>query len=106
MVAVGASTVDALRRIRADLCVLGVLAIHPEVGLSVLDHEEADVKRAMIESAATVIAPATGDKLGTVVPFVVGPLSVLTYLVTETEISEAVLAPYRATGLTIVQEEE
>lgn len=29
MVTVGASTVCALRRIRADLCVLSVLAIHP-----------------------------------------------------------------------------
>ena len=105
MVAVGATTVDALRRIRADLCVLGVLAIHPKVGLSVLDHEEADVKRAMIESAATVVAPVTGDKLGTVAPFVVSPLSALTFLVTETDIPEAVLAPYQVAGLTIIQEE-
>jgi DeoR/GlpR family transcriptional regulator of sugar metabolism len=58
----------------------------------------------MIESAATVIAPATGDKLGTAAPFVVSPLSALTSLVTEMEIPEAVLAPYRAAGLTIVQE--
>jgi DeoR/GlpR family transcriptional regulator of sugar metabolism len=66
MVAVGASTVTELREIRADLCILGVLALHPEVGISVIDREEAAVKRAMMEGAAAVVAPATANKLGTV----------------------------------------
>lgn len=65
--------------------------------MSVLDHEEADGKRAMMESAVTITAPTTGDKLGTVAPFVVGSLAALTYRVTKTGISEAVLTPYRAT---------
>lgn len=103
MVAVGASTVAELREIRADLCILGVLALHPEVGISVIDREEAAVKRAMMEGAADVIAPATANKLGTVAPFVVGPTSALTHLVTETGVSEEALAPYRALGLTIIQ---
>lgn len=103
MVAVGAETVAALRGIRADLCILGVLALHPEVGLSVLDFEEAAVKRAMIESAADVIAPVTQNKLGTIAPFIVGPTSALTHLVTEAEVAEERLAPYRASGLTIIQ---
>jgi DeoR/GlpR family transcriptional regulator of sugar metabolism len=103
MVAVGASTVAELRGIRADLCILGVLALHPEVGISVLDREEAAVKRAMIEAAADVVAPATQNKLGTVAPFIVGPTTSLTHLVTETEVSEEMLTPYRALGLTIIQ---
>ncbi len=103
MVAVGASTVAELRGIRADLCIIGVLALHPEVGISVLDREEAAVKRAMIEGAADVVAPATQNKLGTIAPFIVGPTSTLTHLVTETKVSEEMLAPYRALGLTIIQ---
>jgi DeoR/GlpR family transcriptional regulator of sugar metabolism len=103
MVAVGASTVAELRGIRADLCILGVLALHPEVGISVIDREEAAVKRAMIEAAADVVATATQNKLGTVAPFIVGPTTTLTHLVTETEISEEILTPYRALGLTIIQ---
>jgi DeoR/GlpR family transcriptional regulator of sugar metabolism len=103
MVAVGASTVTELRRIQADLCILGVLAVHAEVGISVLDHEEAAVKQAMMEGAADVVAPATANKLGTVAPFIVGPTSTLTHLVTETGVSEETLTPYRALGLTIVQ---
>ena len=102
MVNVGASTVEALRAVRADVCVLGVLALHPEVGLSVLDHEEAAVKRAMIEVSADVVAPAPVAKLGTVAPFVVGPASALTHLVTEAGAPDEVVGPYRALGITIV----
>lgn len=103
LVNVGARTVAALHEIRADLCVVGVLALHPEVGLSVLDHEEAVAKRAMIEVSADVVAPAPAEKLGTVAPFVVAPTSVVTHLVTERDVPEGTLAPYRALGLTIVQ---
>ena len=103
MVTVGADTVAALRDVHADVCVLGVLALHPEVGISVLDHDEALVKEAMIAGATQVIAPATADKLGTVAPFVVGAPSVLTHLVTEGSVDAATLALYRAAGMTIVQ---
>jgi DeoR/GlpR family transcriptional regulator of sugar metabolism len=103
MVAVGASTVAELQKVRADLCILGVLALHPEVGISVLDREEAAVKRAMMEGAADVVAPATQNKLGTMAPFIVGPTTSLTHLVTQAEVSEAMLGPYRALGLTIIQ---
>ncbi|HEV8190029.1 MAG TPA: DeoR/GlpR family DNA-binding transcription regulator [Ktedonobacterales bacterium] len=103
MVAVGASTVAELRTIRADLCILGVLALHPEAGISVVDREEAEVKRAMIEGAANVVAPTTQNKLGTVAPFIVGPTTSLTHLVTDAEVSEQMLIPYRALGLTVIQ---
>jgi DeoR/GlpR family transcriptional regulator of sugar metabolism len=103
LVTVGAATVEALRRVRADVCVLGVLALDAEVGLSVMDYEEAAVKRAMMEVSADVVAPAPGNKLGTVAPFVVGPTSALTHLVTEAGAPEELVAPYRALGLTILQ---
>jgi DeoR/GlpR family transcriptional regulator of sugar metabolism len=50
-----------------------------------------------------VVAPATATKLETVAPFIVGPTSALTHVVTETGVSEETLAPYRALGLTVVQ---
>ena len=103
MVAVGAYTVEALREIHADICILGVLALHPEVGISVIDREEAAVKRAIIAGSADVIAPTTAEKLGTVAPFIVSPLSALTHLITENGVSEEILAPYRSSGITVIQ---
>ena len=103
MVAVGADTVAALRAVRADVCVLGILALHPDIGVSVIDPEEAAAKRAMIEGAACVVAPATAEKLGTVAPFVVAPTSAVTHLVVDATVGEDSLAPYRALGITVVQ---
>jgi DeoR/GlpR family transcriptional regulator of sugar metabolism len=102
---VGIPVVEALRQFRADLCVLGVCSLHPDVGISMLDMEEAYVKRAMIEQAAEVIAVADMAKLGTAAPFVVGPLNALTYLVTDSSIEPDVLRPYQERGITLIRAE-
>ena len=80
-VTVGAAAVDFIRTIRADACVLGVCALHPEAGLSTDDLEEAHVKRAMVEASADVIALATADKLRAASPYLVAPVGELTHVV-------------------------
>jgi DeoR/GlpR family transcriptional regulator of sugar metabolism len=101
-VVVGAATVEALRTIRADVLVLGVCSLHPEVGITVLELEESFVKRAMIAQAAEVIAVAYAEKLGSAAPYVVAPISELTHIVTERTVSSDELDRYRALGIEIV----
>ena len=103
LLAVGSATVEAFQHIRADLCFLGIGSLHADVGISTLDLEEAYVKRAMIASAAEVVALTSAEKLGTAAPYIVGPLSDLTHLVTERSVSNEALAPYRALGITVVR---
>ena len=103
LVTIGAPVVETLQTIRADLCMLGVCSLHPEVGISIPNFEEAHVKRAMIASAAEVVALASAEKLGTAAPYIVAPLHELTHLVTEQQVSEASLAPYAETGITILR---
>ena len=102
-VTVGAAAVDAIRAIRADACVLGVCALHPEEGLSTDDLEEAAVKRAMIAGSADVIALATADKLRAASGHVVAPAREVTHLVAGADAPEELLAEYRALGLTVVR---
>jgi DeoR/GlpR family transcriptional regulator of sugar metabolism len=102
-VTVGAAAIDFLRSVRADACVLGVCALHPEVGLSTDDMEEAHVKRAMVEASADVIALATTDKLRAGSPYLVAPLTELTHVVAEADAPEALLDPYRAIGVTVTR---
>ena len=64
MVAVGAETLEAISRMRADMCFLGVTGIHASEGLTTGDHEEAAVKRALVERTAETVVLATEDKLG------------------------------------------
>jgi DeoR/GlpR family transcriptional regulator of sugar metabolism len=103
LVTVDASTIESLKQFRADLCLLGVAGLHPDIGITDYDLEEVYVKRAMLASAAEVAALVSSEKLGTVASFVVGQLRHLTYLVTESSVSEQAIAPYRAAGLTVLQ---
>jgi DeoR/GlpR family transcriptional regulator of sugar metabolism len=102
-VTVGAATVDFLRSVRADACVLGVCALHPDAGLSTDDLEEAYVKRAMVEASADVIALATADKLRSGSAYLVAPVSELTHVVAEAAADDALLDPYRAIGVTVTR---
>ena len=100
-VTVGAATVDALRQVRADACVLGICSLHPELGVTATDHDEAHVKRAMVDASAEVIALATADKLHTAGPWLVAPLADVTYLVTDA--GEELTADYAAAGISVVR---
>jgi len=99
---VGASTVAALQAVRADVLVLGVCSVHPEVGITVLELEESYVKRAMIANAAEVVAVSSAEKLGSAGPFVIAPLEELTYLVTEESAPAAQVERFRAAGVEVV----
>jgi DeoR/GlpR family transcriptional regulator of sugar metabolism len=103
LVTVGATAIEALRLIRADIVFLGVCGLHPEIGVTTEDLEERHVKAAMIEGAAEVVALADHDKLGTAMPVVVAPLRSVTQLVTDADVAEAALAPYRAAGIEVVR---
>jgi DeoR/GlpR family transcriptional regulator of sugar metabolism len=99
-VAVGASAVEGFQTVRADICVLGICSLHPDVGVTTLDDEEAHVKRAMVASAGEVIALATADKLNTASPWVVAQLADIDHLVTDggAELSR----PYASAGIDVV----
>ena len=102
LVTVGAATVEALRVIRADVVFLGVCGLHPEIGVTTVDMEERHVKAAMIDGAGEVVALADHDKLGTAMPVVVAPMRAVTRLVTDADVDERAIAPYRALGIEVL----
>jgi DeoR/GlpR family transcriptional regulator of sugar metabolism len=99
-VAVGAATVETLRALRADVCVLGICSLHPDVGVTALDHEESHVKRAMVACSGEVIALSTAEKLRTASPWIVAELKDLDHLVTDG--GEELTRPYAAAGVHVV----
>ena len=99
-VAVGAAAVEAFHTVRADICVLGICSLHPDVGVTTADDEEAYVKRAMVASAGEVIALATADKLRTASPWVVAQLADIDHLVTDG--SGELTRPYTSAGIDVV----
>jgi DeoR/GlpR family transcriptional regulator of sugar metabolism len=99
LVATGAETIRAYRNVSADVCFLGVWAIHAEHGLSGGYFEESEVRRTMLERAETVVGLVSAEKLQTVAPFRYGPATALTHLATEADETE----PFEQLGIEIVR---
>ena len=102
MTVTGSSAYRALEELNADLCLLGVCSLHPELGLTGLDYEEAELKRLMVRRSVETAALLTADKLGTASPYKVAEVSELTHLVSEASVPDEVLAPYRQAGVSVV----
>lgn len=99
-VTVGSAAVEALHTVRADVCVLGICSIHPDVGVTTPGDEEAQVKRAMVACSGRVIALATADKLRSASPWVVARLADVDHLVTNGD--DELTHPYSAVGIDVV----
>lgn len=63
-VAVGQSTIEALRATRVDVAFIGTNGIDADHGLSTADSDEAAVKRALIDAANTSVVLTDSSKFG------------------------------------------
>jgi len=99
--ALGIRALRDLNQVRVDLALLGTCAIDAGAGLAAFDLEEAELKRAVAEAAASTATAVTSDKLGTAAPFGVMAASLLTHLVVEAEAPDAALAPLRSLGVQV-----
>jgi DeoR/GlpR family transcriptional regulator of sugar metabolism len=103
MVCVGAQTIAAYSRITADVCFLGVWAVHATAGLSTGHHEEAELRRVLVQRADRVVGLASRDKLGTTAPFGIAPATALTHLATEPHAPAELVDPFVELGIHVVR---
>jgi DeoR/GlpR family transcriptional regulator of sugar metabolism len=103
MVSIGAAAVETISRIRADIFFMGVTGVHPELGLTTGDAEEAAIKRAMSRQSAETMVLASREKLGAASPFRVLALGEIDGLVVEADLPGEVLQPYLKLGLSVVR---
>ena len=103
MVAVGAAAIEAIARIHADICFIGVTGIHPQVGLTTGDLEEAHVKRALIGSAAETYVLVSAEKLNAASPYVIVPTTEVAGMIVEPGVGEEALGAYEGLGLSVIR---
>jgi DeoR/GlpR family transcriptional regulator of sugar metabolism len=96
---VGLRAVKELEDFRADLCFLGVCALHADVGISTFSVEELEMKQTFIRCAGEIIGLLTKSKFNKAAPFVVGPIGILTRAIVETGVAEAELELLRRYGV-------
>ncbi|MFT4102076.1 MAG: DeoR/GlpR family DNA-binding transcription regulator [Burkholderiaceae bacterium] len=101
MVTFGASTVESIKHVRADLFFLGVTGIHPKEGLSTGDFQEAGVKRAFHACAAETIVMASSEKLGAASTYLVVPSSEIAQLIVVHGVQSAVPEQFASLGIDV-----
>ena len=102
-VAVGATAIEAMANLRADLFFMGVTGIHAEAGLSTGDYEESCIKRALSARAAEIIVLASAEKINRASAWVIGDISLVNTLVVESGTDDKELALFSAKGVTIIK---
>lgn len=100
--AVGADTVIALERIRADVAFLGTNGLSIDHGLSTPDRDEASTKRAMVAAARLVVCLADSSKVGTESPIRFAELIEVDVLVTDAGIAAADRRDLERAGVEVV----
>lgn len=99
---VGTEAVEALSRVRPDLCLLGACSVDADAGVTILHRDEAVVERAMIEASVRVGVLADSSKLGSAGPWVVGSTDELEVLVTDSGADGDQLAAIERRGVEVV----
>lgn len=95
----GADVVSQLKDIRANICFLGANGFSVEQGLSDIDWEIVQAKKAMIQSSKTIIVMCISEKLNSNRKFIVSSAEKIDYLITELPADSPILAPYREAGV-------
>ena len=101
-VAVGVATLNMLSEVRFDLCLLGTGYLHPEAGLTEVDWQVAQLKKAMIRASRKVISLAVAEKLNSVQRYKICQVNEIDLLITDLDPETDVLQPYRQVGLNVI----
>lgn len=101
-ISVGAEVIQRLSGIRADYCFLGTNSMDVNYGITDLEWEIIEVKRAMMHCAQKTVSLAISEKLNTTQRLQVCKPEEIDILITELEPSDPKLVPYTQKGITVL----
>jgi DeoR/GlpR family transcriptional regulator of sugar metabolism len=101
-ISVGGDAISRIKHIRADLCFLGVDAIHVQHGITDSDWDVVQLKKAMIESSQKVVCLSIAEKTSSIKPVHVCDISSIHTLITERPPDDPMLRPYVNAGVEVL----
>lgn len=101
-ITVGSEAIAKINQVKPDICFLGTNAIDNIHGVTDNDWEVVQLKKAMIESSKKVVCLAIAEKVNTVQPIQVCPLTEIDTLITELDPGNPILKPYVDAGIEVL----
>ncbi|GAB3912730.1 DeoR/GlpR family DNA-binding transcription regulator [Mucilaginibacter boryungensis] len=99
---IGSAVINRLAELRADICFLGANAFSVKDGLTDVDWEVVQVKKALIRCAKKVVVMTISEKLDTVQRLNICGIDKVDYLITELPVNSDILKPYQNTNLVLL----
>ncbi|HZB12479.1 MAG TPA: DeoR/GlpR transcriptional regulator, partial [Chryseolinea sp.] len=81
---------------------MGICSIHPTIGVTTINYEESEVKKAIVEVSKQVIAITPHERINTAEAFFICPLSSVDTIITDDEGISATRESLKDTGIRIL----
>ncbi len=100
--AIGHDTIRFFRNVRADIYFMGICSIHASIGVTTINYEESEVKKAIVEVSKQVIALTPHERINTAEAFFICPLSSVNTIITDEEGIATTGESFKDTGITVI----
>jgi DeoR/GlpR family transcriptional regulator of sugar metabolism len=99
---IGHDAIRFFKNVRADIYFMGICSIHPTIGVTTINYEESEVKKAIVEVSKHVIALTPHERINTAEAFFICPLESVDTIITDEEGKEATSQYFKDTGITVM----
>lgn len=98
----GGSTISILSEINADICFLGTGWLDINYGVTAIDWDIAQIKKAMIKASKKVVSLTISEKLNTKNRYKICDINAINTLVTELDPNSQILNKYKEKNITLL----
>ena len=81
---------------------MGICSIHATIGVTTINYEESEVKKAIVDVSKHVVALAPHQRINTAEAFFICPASSVHTIITDEEGKEETEKPSKDSGITII----
>jgi DeoR/GlpR family transcriptional regulator of sugar metabolism len=99
---IGHDTIKFFKNVRADLYFMGICSIHPTIGVTTINYEESEVKKAIVEVSKHVVALAPHQRINTAEAFFICPASSVHTIVTDEEGKGTTEKTFKDSGIKVI----
>jgi DeoR/GlpR family transcriptional regulator of sugar metabolism len=83
--AIGHDAIRFFKNVRADIYFMGICSLHPTIGVTTINYEESEVKKAIVEVSKQVVALTPRERINTAEAFFICPLNAVDTIITDEE---------------------
>jgi DeoR/GlpR family transcriptional regulator of sugar metabolism len=100
--AIGHDAIRFFKNVRADIYFMGICSIHPTIGVTTINYEESEVKKAIVEVSKQVVALTPHERINTAEGFFICPLEAVDTIVTDEEGKTATEEYFKNSGIAVL----